>query len=599
MLARSGRLTFVCALMTISIYGLINNGLSDGALLAAPVDEAFKKQQQVDQFQKQKSDALLNELSKTKKQPPKQGAKKPQEVLAEGSVTPRRNRVGKVVCFPVDHILIEGNTLLSDGKVDEITAPFAKSCVGLKEIAYLIRTLTASYLSKGYITSRIYIPEQNIKKSRRLKLAVVEGQTEAIGFTKAEDGTERQVAMAFPSLVGKSLNLRDLEQGIDQLNRLSSNNVTLKIAPGNKPGQSIVQLANDPSKRWGVSVRSDNLGQDYTGRYKGSISPYINNLLGLNDHLSFGYERSGNHRPFRVRDRKQFGESFSGAISIPYGYWTAYLDGSFYQYKSFVPAGFSDVPTEGVSEQLRFTLDRVIHRDQVSKTSLSGSLTYKENENLILGSRIETGSRALTIANLGLIHVRAMMGGSWAFSLNYERGLTWFGALDDRDTPKSEPEAQFDKFSASVSLQRPFKIGDLQFIYSGLISGQYSDDELFGSEQISHGGYYSIRGFRESVIFGNNGLFGRNELELYLPAIPDADQREIFGQFSLFGALDVGRIYGQEDFGITTETISGWSAGVRSAYGKVDFELAVSKALQTQDEIEDETLLYARGGVKF
>ncbi len=572
---------------------------SMSTLSAAPLDEAVRQQQKLEQQLKQKNDANFDELTKNRKQPPKQKQplkKKSDEVPV--SARQKQSKREKDRCFKIKTVAIEGATLLSTSILKTITTPFHKSCVGLKEIAFLIRSLTAAYIEKGYITSRVYIPEQNIKKAQKLRLAVVEGKTELIQFTKGEDGTERQVALAFPELIGQPLNLRDLEQGIDQLNRLSSNDASLKIAPGTKPGQSIVKLANQSSKRWGVSLDNDNLGQVYTGRYKARVSPHIDNLLGMNDQWSFGYERSSVD-PFRMRNRKRFGESISGALSLPYGYWTLYLDGSYYRYRSFVPGAFSDLETSGTSEQLRATLDRVVHRDQVSKTSLSASLVYKESENLVLGNRIETGSRALTVANFTLTHTRFMLGGSWALSASYERGLDWFGALDDKDQTAIDPRAQFDKVSASLSLQRPFKVSDWQFIYHGLLSGQYSEDLLFGSEQISLGGYYNIRGFRESVTFGNNGLFSRNELELFLPAIPTPKHREIFGQFSVFGAVDFGRVYGQREYALETQDVSGWAAGIRSSYGKLDFELAVSEAIEAPDFVEDETLIYARGGVNF
>ena len=136
-----------------------------------------------------------------------------------------------------------------------------------------------------------------------------------------------------------------------------------------------------------------------------------------------------------------------------------------------MPGAFGPLNVSGSSAQIRGTLDRVIHRDQVSKTSLSTNLTYKETENFLLGNRIETGSRALTLLGFGATHVRAMFGGAWAFSAHYERGLTWFGALDDRGTPAGSPKAQFDKISGSISLQRPLKIGKSLWFIPGFCRG--------------------------------------------------------------------------------------------------------------------------------
>lgn len=51
---------------------------------------------------------------------------------------------------------------------------------------------------------------------------------------------------------------------------------------------------------------------------------------------------------------------------------------------------------------------------------------------------------------------------------------------------------------------------------SSEISGQASKHTLFGSEQFSVGGYYSVRGFRENYITGDSGYHIRNKANLNL-----------------------------------------------------------------------------------
>lgn len=589
------------AVAATSGYGLSGLVMPPGFAHAGPLDEAVRAQDRVQQLQRQRSDATLEDLNKTSTTPPGGANPTPSKKEAASKPKPRpaRSSAEKQRCFKIDKVKVEGVRLLKKSEISALTHLFHKRCVGLEEISLLVRSITAAYIKHGYITSRVYIPEQNIKETRLLRLSVVEGKAEDISFQNQSQGTKRNIATAFPGLVGRPVNLRDLEQGIDQLNRLSSNNAKLKIAPGSKAGQSIIQLSNTRSRKWGIAANSNNYGQVYTGEHKGSIGVHVDDLLGLNDYWQASYERSSVDHPFDFQDSERYGESVSAAFSMPYGYWTAFVDGSYYRYTSFVPGIFSNLETSGTSSQVRGTLSRILHRDQVSKTSASGSLLYKENENLILGNRIETGSRALTIANFGLTHTRGFLGGSWVFSGNLERGLDWFGALKDDETPRTDPKAQFRKWSASISVQRPFKVGALQFVYHGLLSGQHSPDLLFGSEQISLGGYYNIRGFQESVVFGNNGYFSRNELELFLPPLPDPKLRKLFGQFSVFGAFDFGRISGQRAFGIETEAVSGWAAGMRSAYGKLHFEVALSDVIKAPDFVETDRLLYARGGVNF
>ena len=53
-------------------------------------------------------------------------------------------------------------------------------------------------------------------------------------------------------MLGEPLNLRDLEQGLDQLNRLRSVDLTADIAPGSQPGASrIILRSRGPGSRAG------------------------------------------------------------------------------------------------------------------------------------------------------------------------------------------------------------------------------------------------------------------------------------------------------------------------------------------------------------
>ena len=52
--------------------------------------------------------------------------------------------------------------------------------------------------------------------------------------------------------------------------------------------------------------------------------------------------------------------------------------------------------------------------------------------------------------------------------------------------------------------------------YTLTLDSQYSLDTLYGSNQFSIGGEYTIRGFREGTISGDNGYYIRNDLRMSL-----------------------------------------------------------------------------------
>ncbi|MEE7526200.1 ShlB/FhaC/HecB family hemolysin secretion/activation protein, partial [Enterobacter roggenkampii] len=89
--------------------------------------------------------------------------------------------------------------------------------------------------------------------------------------------------MAFPGRVGGILNLRDIEQGMEQINRLRTDPVQIEILPGTQAGYSIVNLTAKPEFPLSASVSLDNSGQKSTGEDQLSGVLTANNMLGLAD----------------------------------------------------------------------------------------------------------------------------------------------------------------------------------------------------------------------------------------------------------------------------------------------------------------------------
>ncbi|MGG4661824.1 POTRA domain-containing protein [Providencia vermicola] len=73
--------------------------------------------------------------------------------------------------------------------------------------------------------------------------------------------------MTFPHLIGSLLNLRDIEQGIEQLNRSVSAHYTIDIQPGTESGYSRVVIQKQARNIPLTSPLSlDNSGNKSTGK---------------------------------------------------------------------------------------------------------------------------------------------------------------------------------------------------------------------------------------------------------------------------------------------------------------------------------------------
>lgn len=377
-------------------------------------------------------------------------------------------------CFDIDYIEISGANSLSLRSISKITDPFKDKCISLVDIQGVVKAITNIYLQKGYVTARVYIPEQDIKESHLFKLVVVEGKLSDIYDNGKQTSPYNGVMMsAFPRLKGEVLNMRDIEQGLDQMNRLSSNNAKSELLPGKDDGSSILNINNQPDKRWHVNISHDTLGQASTGyaRYNAGIT--LDNVLKINDIWSFNYQRTDKDY-WRGNRLDGNSNSYSGSVSIPNGYWTFNFSGYKYDYTSIVQGNFGPIETSGDSSELRASGTRLIHRDGKSLTTLNFGLAYKETNNFLLGNKIEVGSRQYSVANLGLSHSRQMLTGTWTFDVSYLQGLHIFNAITKGDPSAGKADPQFAKFTATVNAVTPFKIGTQNFILNNLVVGQYS-----------------------------------------------------------------------------------------------------------------------------
>ena len=118
-------------------------------------------------------------------------------------------------------------------------------------------------------------------------LTIIEGRLEAIRWDEKTPGEQSEILTAFPFLIGEVVDLRAIEQGVDQLNHLPSNHITTQLIPGSEKGKTIVVLQNQREKTLRANINYDNSGQKSTGERMGMVQVEKDNLLHLNDKFRF------------------------------------------------------------------------------------------------------------------------------------------------------------------------------------------------------------------------------------------------------------------------------------------------------------------------
>jgi hemolysin activation/secretion protein len=204
----------------------------------------------------------------------------------------------------VQHIQLEGHPDALGALPQEVLSAYLGQCLIAEEVNALLGDLNRWYQQRGWTTTRVYAAEQDITGGE-LVLRVVVGRIE--GYRYNDKDADDRLTYAFPEEAGGYLNLRDLEQGLENLNRVPSQEAKFQLYPGKEPGTSVVvvEMTEKPRNRWTQMV--DNSGNTSMGHWRSNTEFATDNLLGRNDQLAIGYNRN--------LDRGTLGSLFEGVTA--------------------------------------------------------------------------------------------------------------------------------------------------------------------------------------------------------------------------------------------------------------------------------------------
>ncbi|CNI79862.1 ShlB/FhaC/HecB family hemolysin secretion/activation protein [Yersinia bercovieri] len=479
-------------------------------------------------------------------------------------------------CLPINGVYIQGITLLTPDDLTQLSA-IPEKCIGSENVNMLARELTHIYLTKGYITTRIqFIPTDT---DGELGLNVTEGFIEKF----ESDDPELSGETIFPNMIGKPLNITQLDQGLDQANRLPSNKITVDILPGTLPGGSILKLRNTRSQPWHLTTSLDNYGNEYTGKWLSRNTLSFDNPLGLSDSISLNITDTTDN------PQKNYSRAYSLFYSVPYGALTFSGFGSYSEYLYPVQMQFNTIELQGKTQQHGLRTDYVFYRDQGQINGLSAQLTYKQAENYLNDQRIAVSSPTLTVFELGVNHLHILPTGIFNINFSIEQGLSLLDA--DQNLSARYQDSQFSKAKLAVTSNQYFKLFDDFYLFSNQFYGQYSHDRLPGIEWISITDSSAIRGFSRNTLSADNGWYLQNTLSHNI-ALGDITLTPRLG-------LDVGRIQQQQQQ--NWASAMGLSAGASINYRdlKLDIEVNRGRLLSATSPIKDPTQIMARFSYSF
>nr|WP_236078487.1 ShlB/FhaC/HecB family hemolysin secretion/activation protein [Paraburkholderia domus] len=417
-------------------------------------------------------------------------------------------------------------------------------CVGKQGLDAIVKGLSQKVLSRGYITTRVLLPEQDLS-SGTLKLALVPGVIRQLRF--ADPNVRGTWKSAFPARDDDLLNLRDLEQGLEQMKRVSSQDVDMQIVPTDIPGESDVVVTVKRTKPWSFVASIDNSGTRATGKLQGNVSLGIDNPLGLNDIFNVGANQD-----LEFNDKHLGSHGWNGSYSVPWGYWTGTLFGYTNTYYQQIAGVNQTFVSSGNAQTAGFKLQRVLRRSQDDVLGAEFQLIKRWGASFIEGTEIPTQYRDNTFVEAGLTDRHYFGAAQFDGTLAYRQGVGGLGAMADMSD--GGPTYRFHMAVLDANLSVPFSIAKQNLRYVTTIHGQFTNDTLNYIDDLTIGSRYTVRGFDgETMLAAERGFYWRNELQVPIGQT---------GQ-SVYAGIDYGHVFGPNTASLAGTQLAGAVIGVR------------------------------------
>jgi len=460
------------------------------------------------------------------------------------------------VRFHISQITIE-NQVERFRFLERIARPYMNKELSLSDINKLINAMNHSLMARGVSTSRIVGPEQNLS-SGELRLVLLVGYINAVRFAEGSDTLYWK--NLFPFHEGDILNVRDIEQGIEQAKRLPSQDISVKLLPSEQPQQTDVVLTVKRGKNFYGTISVDDSGLEDTGKLQWYTSLGIDQPFHKNDLLRIGMNLDGAQDGYEKGTR---GHNIS--YTYPYGRHTfsfSYQRSKYHQTVESIPYNFISAGDSNIST---LSWDYVVHRSAAMKTSMDIRLRKRNSHSFLNDVELPIQAMHQTSMEVGFAERLYLQRNTLYFRLAHRFGLGWMGAQEEKAFADA-PKTFYRMWLLDVDFVHPFEFSHRPATFTTSFHGQYTMDgmRLYGVDMISMGNRYTVRGFDgEVTLMGTNGWYLRNEFATRFPK----------QKAELYLGLDVGAVYGYGADLYNGHTMMGAAIGLRGSIDTVSYDV--------------------------
>jgi hemolysin activation/secretion protein len=426
------------------------------------------------------------------------------------------NGVDRSQMLYIREFRVLGNHQLSRSEVEKAVYPYMGPERTPEDVEQARTALEKVFQEKGFQTVNVQIPQQTGKRGI-VFLQVTEGKIGRLNVEGSRYYTINSIKKQVPSLQPGSVpDFNKVSKEILALNQWSDRQVIPTLTPGFEPGTVDVNLKVKDTLPWHGSAEFNNRYSFGTPEFRLNLASSYDNLWQLGHSVGGSYQTAP-QQPSAVKNWNLF-----YTAPIPKVDWLK-LNVSYSQQNSISTLGGGGSSLgNGNTAGFRFLCSLPAAKD--FSQSFNWGIDFKHVNQVTQLSQVSAGAN-VNEQPLDYWPVRLNYTGVWAPSNSVtilDAGLSFGfrGAAISvgNNTYGNESQIADAKFGADggfISLD-----GDLSHTHDlpggfqifGKAQGQVSPEPLIFTEQFSGGGLGTCRGYLESTVIGDSGIFGTIEL---------------------------------------------------------------------------------------
>jgi hemolysin activation/secretion protein len=485
--------------------------------------------------------------------------------------------------FVLNAIQFDGGNPLPEAGLDTLIEPFLGQWTTLADVEELRYRLTKHYVDQGYLNSGVVVVPNQELRDGLLRFQVIAGTLTEVRVSGQGRLNPAYISRRIHPDPQATFNRFELQERFQLLLQDPLiEQIQGGLQPGDGPGVAVLDLAVTPARPWDLYLRTDNARPPSSGAVRAYVGGTLRNLTGWGDALDLYIGQSFE------------GEGREGAIdwSIPLNArGTRFSIGYERSDAPLIEETLRELDIKSETQRAEISLSHPLWLNLQSSLELGLMLSWAENKTTLLGEPFDfslgsvSGVSRVTAARLFTNFARSSDREAFALFSQFSLGVD---TLDATIHDNGWPDSNFFSWLGQAQYVRRLADNGAQLILRG--AAQLSGDILLPLERFSVGGLYTVRGYRENTLVGDQGYAATVEVRYPLWQGLGFAQTEQVLQLAVFS--DVGSAWDHARFRLR-QTIASVGFGLLWTMGdRLRAEFYYGHALENiiednEDDLQD------------